>query len=95
MSKHFANTLNGMVKGADEELLTWPQGLVSMLSVVGVAFFVTDETLYLVLLVPCAIMLGFVLREGWRREPRHGKFGRVGPLSRSELTKAQAKLRKR
>jgi hypothetical protein len=92
MWQSFCHGLNLMVKGADDPLVSWPQGVFALLAPIGVAFFAHDYALYVVVFGPFSLLLGFVLREAWLRQPRHGKFGRVGRLSRDELAKARARL---
>lgn len=95
MPKSVGDTWLELAKGSEDDWITWRKGLLCVGLSVATAFFVTDETFYLILLAPAALLLAFILVEAWQREPRHGKFGRVGRLSRDELVKAQSKLRSR
>lgn len=92
MPKHLAETVSDVMKGADDQLVTWPKAFVAVLVGVAIAFFANEKTFCLVFIVPSLLLLAFALHESCQRQPRHGKFGRIGTLSRSELTKAQAKL---
>jgi len=94
MPKSLAETVSDVLKGADDQLVTWPKVFLAVLIGVGFAFVANEKTFCLVFIVPSLLLLAFALHEAWRRQPRHGKFGRVGPLSRSELMKAQARLLK-
>lgn len=95
MPKTVGQIWGEVTSSPDGEWITWGRAFFCSSLGLPIAFFATDDTLYLVLLGPMAMMLAFILVEAWQRQPRHGKFGRVGRLSASELAKAQSKLRPR